>query len=411
MRVLLLVDTLSIGGLPNYVLELARALSEAGDDVAVAHGGEAPSHLELRGVSLLPLPCGPAAERSLRDWRPDLVHVHLCSDARLLAALDALKLPLLRSFHDYTSLCLRRGRRRFPGDRCQRALGTGCLMFGCSVGAPPAGSRWPGLHSLSDKLAERSVYQRFELALVGSQFMRQTLLLNGFAPERVRLVPYFSRFDAQAQGLLPLAPKPVGIPGRDRPLRLLFAGQAVAGKGLKVLVRALAHLEGDWQLTAVTAGPDLPAVQEIAQRLGLAPRIDFKHWLPQPALEGLYRAADLLVVPSVWDDPGPLVGLEAMSLETPVLGFPVGGIPDYAIEGRTGFLADAVSVKSLADALQRAMASGAELAELGRQGRRHVAAIHGRRLHIETIRSLYRAACERRQVQTQTRTPARERVA
>lgn len=398
MRILLLVEVLTVGGLPNYVLDLARALAAAGDDVAVAHGGEAPSHLDVAGVRLLSWPEGQAVQalQAVRAWNPDVVHVHLCSDTPLVEGLATLGVPLLRSFHDYTSMCLRRGRRRYPGDRCQRALSNSCVMFGCAVGAPRPGSRLPGLHSVSAKLGERAAYQRFDAAVVGSRHMRKVLITNGFAPERVHLVPYFSRFDAIAQGQATLPPKPAGVPGVDRPLSLLFSGQAVAGKGLKVLVRALAGLDGDWRLNVLSDGPELGATQALARRLGLDARIHFLGWLPHGELLGLYRNADLLVVPSVWDDPGPLVGLEALSLQTPVLGFPVGGIPDYTLEGRTGFLAEAVSVAALSNGLRRAMSRGADLAGMGRAGSELVAQAHGRAAHIEHLRSLYRLAREAR---------------
>lgn len=387
MRVLLFVEELTIGGLPNYVLELARGLSACGDDVALAYpGGEVPTHLDVSGVRLLPVSL---ATDALRAWAPDVIHAHLCSDQRVLDAFLSLRVPLLRSFHDYTSMCLRRGRRRFPGDRCQRALGRSCVLFGCALGAPAAGSRLPGFKNVSAKLAERSAYHRFDMAIGGSRYMCSVLRANGFHPDRVRLVPYFSRFDDQARGVVPLVPKPTGVPGRDRPLELMFSGQAVAGKGLKLLVEALADVPGDWRLTAVTAGPDLPGAVRISQRGGVDARIDFKGWLPQAQLADLYRRADLLVIPSIWDDPGPLVGLEALSMETPVLGFPVGGIPDYAQDGVTGYLADAVGVAPLTRALRRAMAHAGDLAEMGRRGRDLVARVHGRTRHLESIRALY----------------------
>lgn len=405
MRLVLLVESLTVGGLPNYVLDLARALAQAGDTVVVAHGGPAaPAHLDAGGVALLPLPDNDAAEaaRRLRAWEPDLVHVHLCSDLPLLSELRALNLPLLRSFHDYTSLCLRRGRRRAPGDRCQRALGRGCVLFGCALGAPGPTRTLPRWHSIDAKLAERNAYRDFDAAVVGSRYMQQTLLANGFAAERVRLVPYFSRFDADGQHPTTLPPKPSGRPGRERPLALLFAGQAVAGKGLRVLVRALAALArteagtADWRLTAVSDGPELEPARALAQRSGIAQRIDFRGWLPHGELAQLYREADLLVIPSVWDDPGPLVGIEALTLGTPVLGFPVGGIPDYTIDGRTGFLATAVSVAALTAALHRALERGADLATLGRQGQALAADRHGRTRHVGSLQALYRAAAGRR---------------
>lgn len=394
-----MVQALSIGGLPNYVLDLARALSESGDSVAVAYGGPGvPSHLDVLGVNLLRLPDGDAkiAARCIRQWQPDLVHVHLCSDPILLEALQQLELPLLRSFHDYTSLCLRRGRRRWPGDRCQRALGLSCLLQGCGLGGPAPGSRWPSWQNLPAKLAERRTYQGYDVAVVGSHYMRQALLTNGFTSDRVHLVPYFSRFDAQARGVIPLAPKPAGVPGIDRPMRLLFAGQAVAGKGLRVLVRALAGLAPDelWQLTTVSAGPDFAPAQVLARRLGIHSRILFGGWVPQPELELVYRQADLLVLPSVWDDPGPLVGIEALAVGTPVLGFPVGGIPDYTHDGSTGLLAPEVSVKALTATLARALQCGPLLADWGETGRGLVATQHSRQRHVELLRDLYRRSLQ-----------------
>lgn len=396
MRVVLLVETLAIGGLPNHVLDLARALSDAGECVAVAHAGtDVPTHLDTRGIELLALADvgapldAPRALARLRQWQPDLVHVHLCSHLELLLALSELRVPLVRSFHDYTSLCLRRGRRRYPGDRCARALGWSCALYGCLLGAPEPGQRLPRLANLPRKLSERARYQHFDAALVGSNHMGEVLRINGFAPERITVVPYFSRFDREARGLAEMPEKPAGIPGVTRPLALMFAGQAVAGKGLEVLVRALPAMRGDWRLTAITSGPELERVRALARQLGVDARIEFIEWLPHEALAGHYRRADLFVLPSVWDDPGPLVGIEAMSFATPVVAFAVGGIPDYVLHGRTGFLVAEVSVEALGGQLQRALECGAGLAELGRAGQALVVDRHGRSRHVNTIRSMY----------------------
>lgn len=396
LKIMMLVESLTIGGLPNYVLETCRALSAAGHTPVLAHGpGEPPSHLECQGVELLPLAPGPdwdvpEALRRIRGWSPDLIHAHLCSHLPVLQALPSLALPLLRTFHDYTSLCLRMGRRRFPGDRCHRPLGWSCLMFGCAIGSPRPGKRLPHVADVPAKLSEIDLYRsRFDHALVGSQHMRRILLINGFDTQRVSVVPYASRFDAQATGRVSLAPKPSGIPGVDRPLEFLFAGQAVAGKGLTVLVRALGQLPGDWRLTAVTTGPQLPQVKALVERHGLGDRVRFIDWLTQAALGELYRQSDVFVVPSVWDDPGPLVGIESLSLGTPVVAFPVGGLPDYVINGQTGWLAPEVSVKALAGSLHQAMRTAAQLHAIGEQGRAHVAAHHSQQQHIAHLVQIY----------------------
>ena len=157
MKILLLVETLTLGGLPNYVLELARALRRAGDTVALLHlDAEAPDHLDFKEVNLLSVdaeqPLAPQISALLQGWQPDLVHIHLCSQQEALNALMDSGIPVIRSYHDYTSMCLRRGRRRFPGDRCQRALGLSCALFGCLIGPPAAPGGAPRLMDLRGKL-------------------------------------------------------------------------------------------------------------------------------------------------------------------------------------------------------------------------------------------------------------------
>ena len=389
MKIMLLVEELGIGGLPNYVLDLARALNAHGDHTLVAHqGAQVPAHLDCSGVELLGLGDAQSPRHALeriQAWGPDLVHVHLCSDSGLLATLLDSELPLMRSFHDYTSMCLRRGRRRFSGDRCQRPLGWSCALNGCLIGPPRAGGRLPQLMDLAGKINERGMYQRFRGAVVGSQHMGRVLRINGFADERIHVVPYFSRFDQQAQ-----QPQPAGKPAlTGRPVQLMFAGQAVKGKGLEVLVKALAEVKGDWRLVAISSGPRLASARGLADKLHLSSRITFIDWLASEQLTEHYRAADLFVLPSVWDDPGPLVGIEAMAFETPVLAFAVGGIPDYVREGQTGLLVTEVSAKGLAAGVQRALDAPERLAVLGQAAREWVKSNHSRAGHIRALRTLY----------------------
>ena len=65
------------------------------------------------------------------------------------------------------------------------------------------------------------------------------------------------------------------------------------------------------------------------------------------------RAADLLVVPSLWPEPFGLVGLEAARHRLPVAAFAVGGIPDWLRPGVNGYLApgDPPTPGGLADAI------------------------------------------------------------
>ena len=103
-----------------------------------------------------------------------------------------------------------------------------------------------------------------------------------------------------------------------------------------------------------------------------------------------YKKADIFVLPSVWDDPGPLVGIEAMSFGAPIVGFAVGGVPDYLIDGQTGVLVREVSARALHDGLLHAMSCPETLAQMGREGHKLVAQRHTLAAHLDGVEAVYR---------------------
>jgi len=64
----------------------------------------------------------------------------------------------------------------------------------------------------------------------------------------------------------------------------------------------------------------------------------------------LYSAVDAIVIPSR-EENSPNTIIEALSCGTPVIAFPIGGIPDHVQTGITGILAESISSKSLKKAI------------------------------------------------------------
>jgi glycosyltransferase involved in cell wall biosynthesis len=126
---------------------------------------------------------------------------------------------------------------------------------------------------------------------------------------------------------------------------LLFVSDSISNprKGMKILLEALKDIEMDAiQLCCVGK------VQESYEQDGLKV---FGNIQDPNQLATIYAAADLFVIPSL-EDNLPNTVLEALMCGTPVLGFPIGGIPEMVIPGENGFLASEVSVEGLSKALQ-----------------------------------------------------------
>ena len=81
------------------------------------------------------------------------------------------------------------------------------------------------------------------------------------------------------------------------------------------------------------------------------------------AMADAYRAADLYVHPARMEN-APCQIQESLACGTPVLAFPVGGIPEMIQSGENGFLADEVTAKSLNEYLQKALADVRGLREM-----------------------------------------------
>jgi spore coat protein SA len=93
---------------------------------------------------------------------------------------------------------------------------------------------------------------------------------------------------------------------------------------------------------------------------------------PVPYLELLnrYRAADVFVYPSVWNEPFGLPVVEAMACGVPVVATRSGGITEIVTEGESGLLVERGDAKALAAALLRVLSDGQLGRRMGEAGAR-----------------------------------------
>jgi glycosyltransferase involved in cell wall biosynthesis len=142
------------------------------------------------------------------------------------------------------------------------------------------------------------------------------------------------------------------------PLRLLFLGRWDPVKGIDVAVRAVRSLplNADVRLSvrAVPSGADKGAYETAVRTLTESdPRISFGPPVPRSEIAAVMAEHDVLAVPSVWQETGPLVVLEAQASGLYVLGSRLGGIAELVDESGGGELVEAGNAAAWARSIQR----------------------------------------------------------
>src|SRR6185295_19363619 len=168
--------------------------------------------------------------------------------------------------------------------------------------------------------------------------------------------------DREALGIAPDAVV-LAFAGRIQPLKapdvLLHAAAALLARDPALRARLVVLVAGGPSGSGLAEPTGL---QQLAGRLGLD---DVVRFLPPQAGDGLarvFRAADVVAVPSHNESFG-LVALEAQACGTPVVAARVGGLPVAVADGRSGLLVPGHRAEQWADALLAALGRRDELGE------------------------------------------------
>lgn len=106
------------------------------------------------------------------------------------------------------------------------------------------------------------------------------------------------------------------------------------------------------RLTIAGTGPELAALRQTVERLGLADAVHFAGRLDRDAMAALYRDADVVLNPSTVDNM-PNSVLEALASGVPVVSTHVGGVPYIVQDGTSALLVPARDAQAMAHAVLR----------------------------------------------------------
>ncbi|TLY18153.1 MAG: glycosyltransferase family 4 protein [Nitrospirae bacterium] len=212
------------------------------------------------------------------------------------------------------------------------------------------------LNATARRWIERVVMNRCARVLVLSQFMWQRVLAVHRIPEDKlgmvtgaadphRFRPPEDPVAVREQLKLPL-----------NRVVLFTVRNLVPRMGLENLLQAISILgeEGrDLLLVIGGEGPLRPALEQLIRDLGHTDRARLVGFIAEDDLSKYYQAADLVLMPTHQLEGFGLVTVEALACGTPVLGTPVGAIPEVLARVDPGLLADGTDSTALAIAIRR----------------------------------------------------------
>jgi len=298
------------GGAYAWMLGVVGGLLEDGHEVRLAVGGVDGSVAVPCTVDVLP---GLASRTEapvdldplVRSSAPEVVHVHNVMNP---AALEwaAGSTNALLTVQDHRLFCPGRGKWTLDGHECREPMARGTCAP-CFVDE--------GYFAEVLALTERrlAAVRRMPAVTVLSRYVREELVGVGVDPTRVRVVPPFVHgFDHDAEP--------------DGPECVLFVGRLVAAKGVREAVKAWRRSGVDLPLVVAGGGP-LRA--ELMTRAPSEPPIEVLGWVGRERLSSLYRRARALVLPSRWQEPFGITGIEAFSFGVPVAAWESGGVGEW----------------------------------------------------------------------------------
>jgi len=216
----------------------------------------------------------------------------------------------------------------------------------------------------------RDVYR----VIILSEFMRKNLILNQILPDHiVKIYPFLEQ--------------KAHIPKKDRYTpELLFVGRIIPAKGVDLLIETIRQVESPCHLTIVGTGSDLPHIKNLIDKYNLRSRITLAGWVKDP--EKYFQKADIVLIPSRWQEPFGLAGVEAFSYGLPVIAFDVGGIHEWLIDHCNGYRVPPNDVSAFAATIDALLRNPGLLRQMGHAGWESIGRIYSEDAFLKRFKML-----------------------
>jgi len=346
------------------------------------------------------------SKRVLSLAKPDIVHIHEltfhCADfIRLCGELD---IPVVKTIHNYWDLCPQRDllfNRKTP-----------CVDYDdgrCCVACAFAWKQRPviaavakHLHGHRLFLPAKKIWNLLQVMCSGAQGLRgksdcvtadadsekQHRLASAYRRRRTEFIENLNRVDAihvysKKSGRIladygvyedrihyvPISTSAVDRIARKKPydggsqITFGYRGGVAENKGLGILIQSFRSVDQSRARLLIFGNGQQRYLQYLRnQAHGL--NIEFMGGYPSKDVGKINLGIDVGIIPSIWEELFGLVGIEFLGSGVPIIASDIGGINEYVIPGRNGYLVKAGDSVSLTDAMNRFIQDPQEIRRL-----------------------------------------------
>jgi glycosyltransferase involved in cell wall biosynthesis len=350
---------------------------------ARTYGGEASGFQRMRdaGAAIYSLSARRALSRLLDVEQPDIAHLHNIYHQLTLSIVDELRgrgIPMVQTLHDWKIACpaYTLFTNGAPCRRCVESSVLSAVKYRCIKGSTSASVVAAAEAAIAHR---RRTYHGIARFIAPSGFASSVAIAAGIPPARIDVVPYLVPDDE------------LGVEGNGERRDPVFfhGGRLEETKGVRELLAAFEKVAPPARLQIAGWGSLQPEVELAASR---NPRIEFLGTLSREDMLATLDRSRALLLPSIWEDNCPLVMLEAQARSTPAIVSNRGGLPEFVVDGRHGFVIDPDDIGAFAGRIVQLTEDPALAAEMGTRGRQRLVAEHRSEAHYERLLDVYERA-------------------
>jgi len=260
----------------------------------------------------------------LRDFRPDVVHVHNFFSVISPSVYYACReegVPVVQTLHNYRLACPAASFYR-DGKICEECLDRGpfhAVRYGCyrdSALATAALATMLEVHRHKNTWGEM-----VDCYVALTEFAREKMILAGLPADKIRVKPNF------------VLPDPG--PRKGQGDYALFVGRLVDLKGVRTLIRAWSKLPASIPLVIAGDGPLRPEMERLIADLKHS-SVHYRGRLSRQETLAAMKGARFLLFPSEWYEGFPVTIAESFACGVPVICSRLGGMQEIVQDRRTG---------------------------------------------------------------------------